>query len=63
MPELPEVETVKNDLSPVVLGQRITDVTLVWEGIVRGLPVQEFRDIFIFMLCRAGMVIQASWQF
>jgi formamidopyrimidine-DNA glycosylase len=44
MPELPEVETVKNDLSPVVLGQCITDVTLLWEGIVRGLPVREFRD-------------------
>jgi formamidopyrimidine-DNA glycosylase len=43
MPELPEVETVKNDLSPIVLGQHITGVTLLWEGIVRGLPVSEFR--------------------
>ena len=44
MPELPEVETVKNDLSPFVIGQRITDVTLLWEGIVRGPSVKEFRE-------------------
>ncbi len=44
MPELPEVETVKNDLIPYVVGQIITDITLDWEGIVRNPSVQEFRE-------------------
>jgi len=42
MPELPEVETVKNELSPYVVGHRITGVTLVWEGIVKEPSAQEF---------------------
>jgi len=44
MPELPEVETVKNELLPHVKGRHITDVTLSWEGIVRQPPVEEFRS-------------------
>ncbi|HEY32553.1 MAG TPA: bifunctional DNA-formamidopyrimidine glycosylase/DNA-(apurinic or apyrimidinic site) lyase [Dehalococcoidia bacterium] len=42
MPELPEVETVRNELLPFVAGQRITGVTLAWEGIVKEPPVEEF---------------------
>ena len=42
MPELPEVETVKNELLPYVVGHRITRVTLVWEGIVRQTSAEEF---------------------
>jgi len=42
MPELPEVETVKNELLPHVVGRRITGVTLVWEGIVKEPAVEEF---------------------
>ena len=42
MPELPEVETVKNELLPHVVGRRITNVTLAWEGIVKEPPVEEF---------------------
>ena len=42
MPELPEVETVKNELLPFVVGRRITGVTLAWEGIVKGPSVDEF---------------------
>ena len=42
MPELPEVETVKNELFPLVVGRRITGITLVWEGIVKELPLDEF---------------------
>ncbi|MFC2022481.1 bifunctional DNA-formamidopyrimidine glycosylase/DNA-(apurinic or apyrimidinic site) lyase [Chloroflexota bacterium] len=44
MPELPEVETVKNELSPYVIGRRITGVTLFWEGIVRQPSAEEFRS-------------------
>ena len=42
MPELPEVETVRNELLPLVVGRRITGVTLVWEGIVKEPSVDEF---------------------
>ena len=42
MPELPEVETVKNELLPHVIGHKITGVTLFWEGIVRQPSTEEF---------------------
>jgi formamidopyrimidine-DNA glycosylase len=42
MPELPEVETVKNELTPRVVGRRITGVTLLWEGMVREPSPAEF---------------------
>ena len=42
MPELPEVETVKNELLPHVVGRCITSVTLFWDGIVRQPSVEEF---------------------
>ncbi len=34
MPELPEVETVKNELTPHIIGREFTGVTLFWDGIV-----------------------------
>ena len=42
MPELPEVETVKNELSPHIIGRSITKVTLLWERIVKEPSPQEF---------------------
>ncbi len=42
MPELPEVETIKNELAPHVVGHRITGITLFWEGIVRQPSAEEF---------------------
>ncbi len=47
MPELPEVETIKNELLPHIIGHRITDVTLLWEGIVSYPSVEEFRSRLI----------------
>ena len=44
MPELPEVETIKNELTPHIIGRRVTGVTLCWEGIVRQPSVEEFRS-------------------
>jgi len=44
MPELPEVETVKNELSPYILGRRIIGITLLWEGIVKQPQAGEFRS-------------------
>jgi formamidopyrimidine-DNA glycosylase len=34
MPELPEVETIKRDLSSLLVGRTITGVTVAWEGCV-----------------------------
>ncbi|MFC1593196.1 bifunctional DNA-formamidopyrimidine glycosylase/DNA-(apurinic or apyrimidinic site) lyase [Candidatus Omnitrophota bacterium] len=42
MPELPEVETIKNELLPYILGHCITGVTLFWDGIVRQPSIGEF---------------------
>ena len=42
MPELPEVETIKNELTSRVNGRRITGVTLDWEGIVKKPSLKEF---------------------
>ena len=42
MPELPEVETVKNEIAPHILGRTVTGVTLPWSGIVRGPAPDEF---------------------
>jgi formamidopyrimidine-DNA glycosylase len=44
MPELPEVETVKNELAPYVVGRTITDVTPIWPGIIKQVSVEEFRS-------------------
>ena len=44
MPELPEVETIKNELAPHILGRRLADVTLLWEGVVKAPSAAEFRS-------------------
>ena len=47
MPELPEVETIKNELLPHIVGRRVTGVTLFWEGIVHQPSVEEFYSRLI----------------
>ncbi len=47
MPELPEVETIKNELLPHIVGCQVTGVTLFWEGIVRQPSVEEFYSRLI----------------
>ena len=47
MPELPEVETVKNELLPYVVGRCVTGLTLLWEGIVKEPSAGEFRSRLI----------------
>ncbi len=44
MPELPEVETVKNELTPHVIGHTIISIMPVWAGIIKGIPVEEFTE-------------------
>jgi formamidopyrimidine-DNA glycosylase len=45
MPELPEVETIKNELAPHIIGRCITNVTLLWDKIVKEPPPQEFISL------------------
>jgi formamidopyrimidine-DNA glycosylase len=58
MPELPEVETIKNELDPHVVGRVINGVTLFWGGIVRQPTANEFlsriRGRRILGLARRG---------
>ena len=42
MPELPEVETVKNELLPHIVGRQVTGVTLFWERMVSHPSAEEF---------------------
>jgi len=42
MPELPEVESIKNELLPQIVGRYISGVTLFWAGIVRQPSLEEF---------------------
>ena len=53
MPELPEVETIKNDLAPRVVGRRIQRVKVLWPGSVRRPSVEEFQRRLV------GTTIQA----
>ncbi|MEA3298540.1 MAG: DNA-formamidopyrimidine glycosylase family protein, partial [Chloroflexota bacterium] len=43
MPELPEVETIKNELLPCVIGQRFTRVAVFDTEMISGLSPDEFR--------------------
>ena len=43
MPELPEVETIKNELSPHIISRRFTDVTVCDAKPVKQPSVDEFR--------------------
>ncbi|UCE97853.1 MAG: bifunctional DNA-formamidopyrimidine glycosylase/DNA-(apurinic or apyrimidinic site) lyase [Dehalococcoidia bacterium] len=46
MPELPEVETIKNELAPYIIGCIITDVTLLWDRMLRQpSPAQFYHHI------------------
>lgn len=42
MPELPEVETIKNEISGKVIGKHIKEVVLLWDGIVKKPSPAEF---------------------
>jgi formamidopyrimidine-DNA glycosylase len=44
MPELPEVETIKNELLPHVSGRTIKSVDIYWDRIVKQPSVKEFRS-------------------
>jgi formamidopyrimidine-DNA glycosylase len=45
MPELPEVETIKNDLLPHLLGRRFTQVSFPWAKSIKKPSQEEFSDL------------------
>ncbi len=47
MPELPEVETIKNELLPWIMGQTFTQVTIFDAELVPGSSTEEFRHKLI----------------
>jgi formamidopyrimidine-DNA glycosylase len=47
MPELPEVETIKSELAPYVVGRCIEGIELFWEKMVRKPSPGEFRSQLI----------------
>jgi formamidopyrimidine-DNA glycosylase len=47
MPELPEVETIRNELEPYVVGRTVKGLSFPWEGIVRRPSLEEFRNRLI----------------
>jgi formamidopyrimidine-DNA glycosylase len=47
MPELPEVETIKNELLPHVLGRTIAGIDIFWYKMVRRPSLAEFRSRII----------------
>ena len=47
MPELPEVETIKNELSPWVMGQSFTQVAIFDADLVPEIPTEEFHHKLI----------------
>ena len=44
MPELPEVETVKNTLKSKILNKKIKEVNVLYEGIIEYPNVEEFME-------------------
>ncbi len=42
MPELPEVETVKNEIAPHIIGRTVKGISLPWPGIIRDPAPDEF---------------------
>jgi len=47
MAELPEVETIKNELLPHILGRTIIGVDIFWDKMVRQLSIAEFKHCVI----------------
>jgi len=47
MPELPEVETIRRELEPYVVGRTVVGLSFPWEGIVRRPALEEFSTRLI----------------
>lgn len=47
MPELPEVETVKNSLKDLIIGKTISSVDVYYERIIQNITVDEFKKSLV----------------
>lgn len=47
MPELPEVESVRQGLERLIVGQRISKVTVLWDNIIKDPKVDDFKQKLI----------------
>lgn len=47
MPELPEVETVRNTLKNLILGKEIRDVDVFYEKMIRNISINDFKESLI----------------
>ena len=47
MPELPEVETVRNTLKTLIVGKEIRDIDVYYEKMIRNREVDEFKKALI----------------
>ena len=47
MPELPEVETVRNSLKEVILNKKIKDIVVRYDKIIENVSVEEFKESLI----------------
>ena len=43
MPELPEVETVKNSLKELIIGKKILNVKVFYERMIQNINTNEFE--------------------
>ena len=47
MPELPEVETVRNSLKEIILNKKIKDIVIRYDKIIENVSVEEFKDSLV----------------
>ncbi|PAT01206.1 DNA-formamidopyrimidine glycosylase [Candidatus Izimaplasma bacterium ZiA1] len=47
MPELPEVETVKETLKNLILNKKIRDIDVFYDGIIKDISVKQFKEYLV----------------
>lgn len=45
MPELPEVETIRKEIAPYIVGRKIKTVDILWDGMVKQPSPAEFKKL------------------
>ena len=44
MPELPEVETVRNTLKRLIIGRKIVNFTWTYDKIIKDMTIEQFKN-------------------
>jgi formamidopyrimidine-DNA glycosylase len=57
MPELPEVETVRNTLKTLIVGKEIRDIDVYYEKMIRNREVDEFKKALDTLNNTDGLII------